>query len=290
MIHTLTKHLIVLLILMGSVLSAQDAVLPGDHFSVGWQKSEKLRRFTRYNLYNHINGGAELFLEFGFESLLMQRYMKEDQELTLELYRMETPESALGIYLMKCGQETPVPGISARNSGNRFQFTVLKGQYYIQIYNADGEETVLPDMIALTTRALDPIPEEKPVSLFELLPKEHLISGSERIFRGPNALEPIFTFGQGDIFQLKGEVFGVLGDYSGKHQNSHTLILIPYPSEETAGSAYNHLCAHLDSYITVVKQEEQAFVFQDYQNQYGKVLHKESMISIRIHLKEEPAL
>ena len=275
---------------MGSTLSAQDAVIPGDHFSPDWQRSEKLRRFTPYNLYNHINGGAELFLEFGFESLLMQRYMKYNQELILELYRMETPESALGIYLMKCGQETPVPGISARNSGNRFQFTVLKGRYYIQVYNADGNETILPDMIVLTREALRPIPEEKPVSLFGLLPREHLISGSERLFRGPNALEPIFTFGEGDIFQLEGQVFGVLADYSDTEHNPYTRILIPYPNREKADSAYRNLVTHLDSYLTVIKQEKQTFVFRDYNLHFGKVALKGFRITIRIHLTEEPAL
>jgi hypothetical protein len=278
------------MILWGGTLSAQDGVLPGDQFSDGWRKSGDVRRYDPYSLYNHIDGGAELFLEFGFESLLVQYYALADQELTLEVYRMKSPESALGVYLMKCGEETPIPGILARNSGNRFQFIILKGRFFIQIYNADGKESLIPVMVDLTHSLLKSIPEEASVTLFTLLPKENLIPASERLIRGPTALEPIFTFGRGDVLQLGGQVFGVLGDYKDPSANRYTQILIPYPGTEDAQSAYANLIANLDSYITIRKQDETSFVFQDYKNQFGKVTISGSRIIITIHLSGEPGL
>ena len=210
------------MIIPGCTLMAQDVVLPQDHFEAGWQKSEKVRRFNPYSLYYHINGGADLFLEFGFESLLVQYYAQSDEELTLEVYHMKSPESALGVYLMKCGQETPIQGISSRNSSNRYQFIILKGRFFIQIYNATGDESLMPVMVSLTGLLLKNIPEENPGSLFSLLPVENLIPGSERFIRGPIAMEPIFTFGRGDVLQLGGLVFAVLGDYQSTKQNRYT--------------------------------------------------------------------
>lgn len=278
------------MIIPGCTLMAQDVVLPGDHFEAGWHKSEKVRRFNPYGLYHHINGGADLFLEFGFESLLVQYYAQSDEELTLEVYHMKSPESALGVYLMKCGRETPIQGISSRNSGNRYQFIILKGRFFIQIYNATGDESLMPVMVSLTGLLLKNIPEENPGSLFSLLPVENLIPGSERLIRGPIAMEPIFTFGRGDVLQLGGLVFAVLGDYQSSKQNRYTRILIPYPGTEHAHSAYKNLISNLDSYITIRKQGDDSFVFQDFENHFGRVALEGVRISILIHLSEQPDL
>ena len=48
---------------------------------------------------------------------------------------MSGPESALGLYLMKCGRETPLAGIPARNSSEPAQFTILKGRYFVHVNN-----------------------------------------------------------------------------------------------------------------------------------------------------------
>src|SRR4030066_305738 len=101
------------------------------------------------NLFDYIDGGAEIFLEFGFDRLLVQDYRKEDSEIGLELFQMESPESALGIYLMKCGAETPIDGVPARNSGDKTQFTILKGATFVHINNPDGRESLLPMMVDL---------------------------------------------------------------------------------------------------------------------------------------------
>lgn len=111
-------HLVLfwLLFSAASVL-ASEIILPKDDFVPGWKRSGKAVAFIKADLFNYIDGGAELFLEFGFEKLSIQRYARGKSELTLEVYEMDSPESALGIYLTKCGLETPVKGIAARNSG-----------------------------------------------------------------------------------------------------------------------------------------------------------------------------
>ena len=57
--------------------------------------------YTPATLSTHINGGAELFLEFGFEEMQLLTSTADEVELTAELYRMRDPEAALGIYLAK---------------------------------------------------------------------------------------------------------------------------------------------------------------------------------------------
>jgi hypothetical protein len=102
-------------ILLVANASAQ-SLLPGDGFSAGWKKTGLARTFISQDLFNHIDGGAELFLEFGFVRLLVQTYGGGSSELTAAVYEMESAAAALGIYLMKMGKETPFSEIAARNS------------------------------------------------------------------------------------------------------------------------------------------------------------------------------
>ena len=128
-------------------LAARQAVtgtpaIPEPGFAPGWAKAGQLRTFTGQDLFNQIDGGAELFLEFGFAKLRLQAYARDKAELTLNAYEMESAASALGVYLMKMGRETPFPEIAARNSGEEVQVTILKGRYFIQVPYAGEAQAV----------------------------------------------------------------------------------------------------------------------------------------------------
>ncbi|MDZ7330520.1 MAG: hypothetical protein ONB13_09870 [candidate division KSB1 bacterium] len=282
--------LLTIIILWLAVDCHAGIILPDDNFVVGWTTSGRTLRFVGNDLYNYIDGGAELFLEFGFKELLVQGYRQKDKEMVLEVYQMDSPEAALGIYLMKCGEETPIEKIDARNSGNKYQFTIVKGSYFIQVNSFAGDEKLIPIMRELSRQTLRFIPSERPVRLFDLLPKEHLITGSELIIRGPYALQPIFTFGEGDVLKLGGKIFGVVGDYKDPNLGRYKLILIRYASEADAQSAFGHLMAHLDPYLKVLDQSKNAFNFQDFESKFGFVAVKGDMLQIKIGLERKQSL
>jgi hypothetical protein len=261
-----------------------DTVLPGDDFSPGWKQAGKTRLFKKADLFNHIDGGAELFLEFGFEDLLVQRYKQDRKEITLELYRMENPTAALGIYLFKCGKETPLPAIPARNSADPYQFTIVKGNYFLQVNNPDGGDDALAVMRSLAVQVLKELPPGEPGQLLSLLPERDLLPGSVSILRGPYALQKIFFFGEGDILQLRGKVFAAAGDYEDSAGGRFNLILIPFPDPEAAGASFLNLISHLDPYIKVLERKESSFIFKDFQNKYGIVEVEGSLMRIKVNL------
>jgi hypothetical protein len=277
-----------LVVLISFGLSIAVEIQPPETFSPGWEKTETLK-FTGHDLYGYIDGGAELFYEFGFIDLTVQRYSKGDDELTLEIYRMSSPEAALGIYLSKCGQETPIIEIKARSTGNSSQYTIVKNQYFILINNFNFKDELIPDMNSLANKTLEKIPDSPPVDLLNMLPSKNLIPGSERIIRGQYSLQPIYTFGNGDIFLLKDEVFGVVGDYGDNNGNiSYSLILINYPDKQDAISAFNNLIKNLDQYIEVTESDSGRLVFKDYNNKYGYVQLSKSTLNIRFNMAHHP--
>ena len=57
------------ILLFSSVLSGQ-ILLPESDVVQGWNKSEKTLIFQKENLFDYINGGAEIFHEFGLFKII----------------------------------------------------------------------------------------------------------------------------------------------------------------------------------------------------------------------------
>ncbi len=187
-----------------------ESAIPAATFAPGWALAGALRTFTGQDLFNQIDGGAELFLEFGFVRLRLQAYARDKGELTLNAYEMESAASALGVFLMKMGRETPFPEIMARNSSEEAQMTIVKGRFFVQIDNLGEAPASRAEAAALANAFLARVTAESVPTPLDALPAEGRVAGSERLIRGPYGLQPYFTFGEGDILQLDGKIFGAL--------------------------------------------------------------------------------
>ena len=270
-----------------ALAAAVSATVPAPHPPAGWNSVAKPDAYSASNLYGYIDGGAELFLEVGFEDLHVYKLTRGSQELGVDMYRMSSPESALAIYLAKCAPETPVAGLGFRNSGDRFQLGILRGRYFILINNFEGDESLVAAMkrVALDlAKQISSSPHPVPVPL----PEHGLVAGSVRLVRGPFGLQPVYTLGDGDVLGLHGKRWAVVADYRAGTK-TWTLIRVDYgtPSAAAAGMAF--LSAHLDPYLKVVNRQPQRLVFRDYAGQFGEAWTDGSLLSIRVHLKDRPA-
>ena len=278
-----------LLLCSVQVLPAFQAAALPEHLISGWARAGPLKEFQGGNLFDLIDGGAEIFLEFGFDRLFVQHYKKENSEIVLELFQMESPESALGIYLMKCGVETPIEGVPARNSGDKTQLTILKDRAFIHVNNLDGREALLPVMVDLARGLLKFIPQGEPVTLLDELPQEGRVTGSERLIRGPYALQSVFTLGEGDPLGLQGKVFALAADYRDQAGEPSTRLIIPYPDELRAAAALQNLLDNLDSYLKVIEKRDRGFTFVDFRRKTGTVERNGSQLEIRLNLIARPS-
>jgi hypothetical protein len=256
----------------------------------GWEEAENNLRFPPEGLFQYINGGAELFLEFGFEELEVRRYTDGSKEIELDIYRMESRPSALGVYLQKCGRETPHSEIRARNSFDPYQCVVVKDRYFFMINNFKGEKDAIPVMVAMANFLTKSIPDSEEPPWFQLLPDSNRIPGTERLFRGPFGLQPIYTFGAGDILSQKGEIFGVAADYSGPSEDRLTRLVIDYSDDASAGRAYLFLQKNLDPYLKILEKDSDVFSFEDDTGRFGLVRKEGGVMTIFVHLTLRPSL
>ncbi len=107
-------------------------------------------------------------------------------------------------------------------------------------------------MTELARRALTGIPDEKAADLVGRLPSQGLQPGSACLFRGPVGLQAFYTFGEGDILDQRGLLFGVAGSYEDPKSGHFILILIDYPDAGRAQAAYQKLAGRLDPYLKIL--------------------------------------
>jgi hypothetical protein len=285
--------LITLLVIASGATQAQKpagdaALLPLDGFSGAWKKNGPTKVFRSEDLYGHINGGAEAFLELGFDQLTVQKYRDGANELAVEIYRMTDPTAARGIYLARCGKETPDPALKERHTASRNQILLQRNRYYLVLYNTAGGAANAPMLVRAAQAIVPKLPADAPVPALALLPPAGLVPGSARIIRGPVGLQALYTLGDGDILQLGGKITGAAGDYKDA-AGASTLIVVDYPSPAAATAAFKHLKANLDTYLKPASATDSRLVFQDYEKKFGVASVNGKRLEIRLHLAKPPA-
>jgi len=280
--------IISLLAALASALALPALEFPADNFVPGWKRSAAVETYAPTALFNVIDGGAELFLEMGFIDLRIQKYAGQEAEIAVEAYRMENAAAALGIYLLKCGRETPLPGIEARNSGDRFQVALLKNNFFVFVNNFSGREGLLPVMTALAQRVAAAVPPGEPVRELDILPAADQVPGSGLLLRGPYSLQAVYTLGDDDVLLLAGRIFAAAAAYRDGSGRGYTLIVAPYADAAAAGRAFANLRRNLDPYHKVLETGGDYFVFQDFQDLFGVAEVRDRSIEVRVKLAQRP--
>ncbi len=128
------KLLSLLCTLLVSVSSAQDlsGLLPDS--VAGLRKSDTTRIYVGNGLFNLIDGGADIFKEYGFSKVAVQRYSdSNDGYVDIELYEMKDSAAAYGIFSLvtrSTGERIDFPGEA--NAGDGF-LLFWKGKYYVSL-------------------------------------------------------------------------------------------------------------------------------------------------------------
>jgi hypothetical protein len=262
--------------------------MPGDGFLGVWMRDGDTRVYPGAELYGHINGGAEVFLELGFERLEVQRYTTGAAEVAVELYRMSDAPAALGVYLMKCGTETAEPSLTARHTAGPHQLQLVHGSSYLSVNVLRSDGDLQGTLVEFARHMVEQLPGADTTGVFAELPAAGRVDGSERVVRGPFTLESLYTLGEGDILALTTGATAVAAQYDGPDAERTTRIIARYPDEAAAESAFGGLVTNLDSYIEVLSSEPARLVFSDYAGRFGEVVRDGAVLDIRVHLSTRP--
>lgn len=109
----------------------------------GWNKSKDIQIYTPQNLYEYINGAAELYLSYDFQELQVAEYLnRHNATVIAEIYRHKTPVHAFGIYSQERPTEGNILKIGAQGYVEEPILNFVVGNAYVKINSYDvGEET-----------------------------------------------------------------------------------------------------------------------------------------------------
>ncbi len=128
-----------------------------------WKVSDT-RFYSGEALYRYIDGGAEIYFEYGFDRVAVQKFIQEKsgQELQVEIFRMSDSLAALGIFTYFRRQCRPTPSLSLYFCDTPFQLIFARGNYYVSITNFKGDSLAGKNSRQLARKLLARIPGTDP--------------------------------------------------------------------------------------------------------------------------------
>ncbi|HLP15321.1 MAG TPA: DUF6599 family protein [Bacteroidota bacterium] len=116
-----------------SIPHVSDADLPGLH--VVRQAS-----YDGNSLWGYIDGGADVYLEYGFSQLLAVKAEQNGVRYQIDCYRMNDAESAYGIFSISAFNCAQADSFPIRHCLSRYQMQIVCGPFYCSIINDKGTD------------------------------------------------------------------------------------------------------------------------------------------------------
>lgn len=201
----------------------------------GWSLSDKPDIFTGDDLFQHINGGAEIYHEYGFNKVISGVYKNKDlKSINVEIYEMKNAEAAYGIYSFKTAKEGKLVDLNG-SPGNLedYYLNFVAGKFKITLVGFDSKKDTIAGILDIAK------------NISKILPKSNFfmpeISNELKIvrikpihtkyIRGELALFNIYKFADLNLFNIKEGVVGYYEDFK--------IFVFKYKNEVENNQIYN---------------------------------------------------
>ncbi len=221
--------LIVFVMILGTAnisVAAKDAAVPQSMTSFllqpgelkGWESVGTPQHMIGEDLFLLINGGAEIYYEYGFKQVIAQGFKnKNGKSFNLEIYEMQTPAAAYGIYTFKTGNEGKPLDVGNEGLLEDYYLNFWKGNVCVTVIGFDSEKETMDGIVEAAKMVAAKINAkgQKP-ALIHMLPetyKNQLKPNGVTYIKGNLALFNQYEFDTRNIFGLKQGVIGDYGDF-----------------------------------------------------------------------------
>ncbi len=237
---------IVLLLLSVAGVFAAEAKKIGDLLPVeisGWKVDGKDGAYDRANLYDYIDGGAEVYLAYGYKEAFARRYAKSGQPgITADVFDMGSAHDAYGIFTFEREGKSVGVGQDSEYAAGFLRF--WKGRYFVSILADKETPEVKEAVMALGKAIAERIeePGERPAML-KLLPEANIVAASTRFFHQKSGLDYHYFVAEKNVLNLGAKTNVVLAQFKtpsrAKAGNvpKAQLALVQYPSAKEAAQA-----------------------------------------------------
>ena len=213
------------------------------------------------DLFFLINGGAEIYLEYGFKDVISASYENEKSiGFKAEIYQMLNDSAAYGIFSFNRSDKTIYHDIGDESIRQDDFLIFKKGHYYIVLTTQSNKEVQHIDLLKKAKLISAKIKDSGNVPV---LADEYISLAPSVIYlRGNLALSNIYLFDFTDIFQFSDGLYF-------KDTGVSTFIF-NYPSSEVAEKTFQKVKNRLQSSTRFLNFEEaeSGFSIEDKKEQF----------------------
>jgi len=221
----------------GRAPAPQD-LLPASGAVAGWEWSGEVEVYVPDDLFDYMDGQAELFFVYRFERLAVQEYQRgEEGPIIVEVYQVASPADAYGLFsFYATGEPMDLGAGGAVEPGRLVSF--WQGRFYARVF-AYGEAEQ-ESLSALARQVAAGMPEPGEGALPELvtrLPQENMVPRSAKFFHQKLSLDNLIWLGDENVLNLSEQTNAVLAVYTYDDTQAQ-LLVVEYPDAATAEAAH----------------------------------------------------
>lgn len=233
-----------------------------------WRPVDSLRLFVGDKLYDLVDGGADVYLEYGFLRAGAQHYSSPGGgEISLEVHEMCDTAAAWGIFSFLAA-ETGVAAAFGQEGVEGEDFVIFwKSRFVVLVSAIDEKGRIGLAEIAKGVSRLIPTAGRRP-GLAEVLLRPEFRNSGVLFVKGVLAFDRRAELGLGDIFRVRDGVSGIFGDcrtfllrYSGERECGYAaregirLLRKKGGYRDRAGSGLNRLLSGPGGKMIHVKRD-----------------------------------
>jgi hypothetical protein len=203
-----------------------------------WKVVAKDQIYNRDNLYDYIDGGAELYLSYGFKKVINRTYARPGQpDMVADLFDMETSQNAYGVFTHARETVDDTFGQGSQYAEGLLLF--WKDRYYVSILTIPETIESKKAIFDLARKIETAIAKEGPLpDILNLLPKQSLVEESIRYFRHYVWLNSHYFVADQNILHINENTDALLAKY-GEGKKRYLLLLVKYRKDKDAKRAYS---------------------------------------------------
>jgi hypothetical protein len=220
---------------------APEDLLPDSDAVAGWERSGEGAVYVPDNLFDYMDGQAELFFVYNFEELAVQEYQRgQEGPIIVEVYQVASPADAYGLFsFYATGEPLDLGAGGAVEPGRLISF--WQGRFYARAFAyGEAEHESLSALAHQVADGMPEPPESEEGVLPELvtrLPQENLVPHSARFFHQKLSLDSLLWLGDENILNLSEQTNAVLAVYT-YDDTQVQLLVVEYPNAATAEAAH----------------------------------------------------
>jgi hypothetical protein len=175
----------------------------------GWKQSGDVQVFSPKNLYDYINGGADLYLKYDFQELQVADYQNDGKaSVTIEVYRHRTPGHAFGIYSQERLSNANYLEIGAQGYSEQGVLNFLAANYYVKMNAVNAGSDDQKVLLAFAEKIVERLGGKGSLpAILASFPRESEIKNSEKYIAKEFLGYSFFHSGFTADYELAGKKF-----------------------------------------------------------------------------------